>query len=164
MGRVDERGNDGRRWYQLVRQLQSLRHHLHVQLGHARDVATRSAQAGDEADLHRIAGGGEDNGNRRNRRKIRFVESRKIAKKEAKIANAWPLVPAACPLSGRAGPRRLPWDIRINHELVPMSVTYLWGGAFEARMRRPHEPILGQPLRGMARLFSTIREEQPRDA
>src|SRR5258708_28248901 len=62
IGWVDERGNEGRRWYQLVRQLQSLRHYLHVQLGHARDVATRSAQAGDEADLHRIAGGSEDNG------------------------------------------------------------------------------------------------------
>src|SRR5262249_12662710 len=67
IGWVDERGNDGRRWYQLVRQLQSFRHYLHVQLGHARDVAARPIEASDETELNRIAGGGEDNGNRRNR-------------------------------------------------------------------------------------------------
>src|SRR5215510_6096969 len=72
IGWVDERGNDGRRWYQLVRQLQSLRHYLHVQLGHARDVAAWPIEASDETELHRIAGGGEDNGNRRNRRFYRL--------------------------------------------------------------------------------------------
>src|SRR5262249_41404458 len=41
--------------------------YLHVQLGHARDVAAWPIEASDETELHRIAGGGEDNGNRRNR-------------------------------------------------------------------------------------------------
>jgi hypothetical protein len=39
-----------------VRELQSLRRYLHIQLGYARGVAARSGQAGDEADLHRIGG------------------------------------------------------------------------------------------------------------
>src|SRR5262249_61736116 len=43
-----------------------------ISWGNARDVATGSAEAGDEADLHRIAGGGEDNGNRLNRRFYRL--------------------------------------------------------------------------------------------
>ena len=58
IGRVDEYTNGGRRGDQLVRQFQSLRCYLHMQFGHAGDVAARSAQAGDEADLHRIAAGG----------------------------------------------------------------------------------------------------------
>ena len=41
---------------------------------HARDIAARPAQAGDEADLHRIADGSEDNGYRRRRRLCRDVQ------------------------------------------------------------------------------------------
>src|SRR6516164_9429654 len=68
IGRVDQRGNDWGGGHQLVRQLQSLRCQLYSQCGRARDIATRSAHARDEADLHWIAGGSEDDGGRRDRR------------------------------------------------------------------------------------------------
>ena len=50
IGRVDEQGNDGRRGDQLVQQFQPLRPYLHVQDGHAREVAARSVQAGDKSE------------------------------------------------------------------------------------------------------------------
>jgi hypothetical protein len=37
-------------------------------LGYAGDIAARPIKAGDEVELHRIAGGSEDNGNRSGRR------------------------------------------------------------------------------------------------
>jgi hypothetical protein len=51
-----------------VQQLQQFRTNLHVQVGHACDVASQPAQAGDKPDLHRITDGGEDDGCRRGRR------------------------------------------------------------------------------------------------
>jgi len=48
-----------------VCQLQPLRRYFNIQLGRARNVAARSAQAGDEAKPNRIAVSGKDNGNRR---------------------------------------------------------------------------------------------------
>ena len=53
-GRIDEHANDGCRWYQFVQQLQPLRPHLDVQIGHAREVAARPVQAGDKSNLHRV--------------------------------------------------------------------------------------------------------------
>ena len=48
---LTSRANDGRRGDQLVQQLQPLRPYLHVQRGHAREVAARSVQAGDKSKL-----------------------------------------------------------------------------------------------------------------
>ena len=49
IGRVDEKRNDVRGGDQLVQQLQSLGGELHVQGNHAREIASRSAEAGDQA-------------------------------------------------------------------------------------------------------------------
>ena len=56
-----------------MRQLQPLRPYLNAQLGHARQVATWSAQAGNETELHGIARAGEDNGYSRGRRLRRQI-------------------------------------------------------------------------------------------
>jgi hypothetical protein len=53
---------------QFAQQLQPLRRYLDVQVGHARQVAAGSVQAGDEAEFNRIGGCGEDRGDRRGRR------------------------------------------------------------------------------------------------
>src|SRR5262245_24615527 len=50
-GWVDKERHDVRRGKKLVQQFQHLRRYLLDQLGHARDVAARPAQAGDEAKL-----------------------------------------------------------------------------------------------------------------
>ena len=67
IGRVDEQRHDARRGKQLVQQFQPLRRYLHVQLGHARDVAARPVKAGDEAELDRVAARFEDDRNGRGR-------------------------------------------------------------------------------------------------
>ena len=54
--------NDVRGWDQLVQQLQSLRGKLHVQGNHAREIASRSAEAGDQTKLDRVAAGIEHDG------------------------------------------------------------------------------------------------------
>src|SRR5262245_141795 len=65
IGRVDEKRNDARGGDQLVQQLQSpLRGELHVQGNHAREIAARSAEAGDQTKLDRVAAGIEDDWNR----------------------------------------------------------------------------------------------------
>ena len=51
----------GRRGNQLTHKLQTLRCHLHAQLGHSRDVAAGPIETGDQARSHWIAGGGEGN-------------------------------------------------------------------------------------------------------
>ena len=71
IGRVDEQRHDARRGNQLVQQFQPLRRYLHVQLGHARDVAARPVKAGDEAELDRVAAHFEDDRNGRGRRLCR---------------------------------------------------------------------------------------------
>jgi hypothetical protein len=71
IGWVDEQSHDPRCGDQLVQQLQPFWRHLHVRLGHARNIAARLIKAGDEVELHRIADGGEDNGNRSVRRLCR---------------------------------------------------------------------------------------------
>jgi hypothetical protein len=50
-----------------MRYLKPFRRYLHIQLTHAGDVAAGPAQIRDEAYLNRIAGGGEDNGDRAGR-------------------------------------------------------------------------------------------------
>ena len=54
IGRVDEKRNDVRGGDQFVQQLQSLRGELHVQGNHAREIASRSAEAGDQTKLDRV--------------------------------------------------------------------------------------------------------------
>src|SRR2546430_10950282 len=61
---IDEERNERRRGEELVRELQPFRRYLDVQLGHAGDVAAGSAKARDQAELHRIAAGGKNDGNR----------------------------------------------------------------------------------------------------
>ena len=46
-----------------MQQLQPLRRHLHIRLRHARDVATRSIQITDEAELDRVGAGFKDDRN-----------------------------------------------------------------------------------------------------
>ena len=48
---------------QLMQQLQLLRRELSSVEGRTRDIAARPVEAGDEAELHRIAGGREDDWN-----------------------------------------------------------------------------------------------------
>ncbi len=67
ISRVDEDSHDGRRGDQLVQQLQPLGPQLHVQRGHAGEVAAGSVQAGDKSSRDRIATGLEDDRNRRGR-------------------------------------------------------------------------------------------------
>src|SRR5262245_3776792 len=64
-GRIDECTDNLCRWDDLVQQFQSLRLEFLPQRGHARDVAARSVQAGDQAELHRITPGREDDRDRR---------------------------------------------------------------------------------------------------
>src|SRR5216683_8325753 len=54
IGRVDQYGEVRRCGDQLMQQVQPLRPQLHVQDAHARDVAARSAQAGDKSNLYRV--------------------------------------------------------------------------------------------------------------
>ena len=63
IGWIDEDGDDARGGDQLVQQLQPFRRYLPVRLGHACDVAARTVKAGDEAELHRVAGRFEDDRN-----------------------------------------------------------------------------------------------------
>ena len=48
LGRVDEERNLSRSWAQLVQQLNPLRQKLHIECGHAREIAARTVQADDE--------------------------------------------------------------------------------------------------------------------
>ena len=64
IARVEEHGNGGRRGNYLVQQLQPFRRYLYVQLRRARDIAAWPAQAADEAEVHRICRGREDDGYR----------------------------------------------------------------------------------------------------
>src|SRR5262245_62822111 len=57
IGWVDEERNDSRHGDDLMQQLELLRRNLHIQRGHARDVAARSAQAGDQSKLDWVARG-----------------------------------------------------------------------------------------------------------
>src|SRR5262245_18775261 len=62
--RVEKHGNGCRRGNYLVQQLQPFRRYLYVQLRRARDIAAWPAQAANEAKLHRICRGREDDGYR----------------------------------------------------------------------------------------------------
>src|SRR5262245_53824068 len=64
IARVEEHSNGGRRGNYLVQQLQPFRRYLYVQLRRARDIAAWPAQGADEAELHRICRGREDDGYR----------------------------------------------------------------------------------------------------
>src|SRR5262245_23214327 len=64
IARVEEHSNGGRRGHYLVQQLQPFRRYLYVQLRRARDIAAWPAQGADEAKLHRICRGREDDGYR----------------------------------------------------------------------------------------------------
>jgi hypothetical protein len=48
-----------------MQQFRQLRSYLHVQLGHARDIAARSVEAGHKTEPDRVGGRFEDNGNDR---------------------------------------------------------------------------------------------------
>ena len=63
--RVHEHGNCCRLGHELAQQLQSLRPQHGVEKDHARDVAARPVEAGDEAVLDRVAPGREDDRYRR---------------------------------------------------------------------------------------------------
>ena len=65
IGRIDENSDRGCRGERFAHHLQQFRSYLQVEVGRARDVAARTAQARDEADLHGIADGREDDGNAR---------------------------------------------------------------------------------------------------
>jgi len=65
--RVHENGDCRRSGHELAQQLQSLRPHNAAKKAHARDVATRTVQVGDEAVLDRVAPGHEDDRHRRGR-------------------------------------------------------------------------------------------------
>ena len=54
IGWIDQQGYDARRGDQLVQYLQPLWRHLHVRMGHACDIAARSVEAANEANLYRI--------------------------------------------------------------------------------------------------------------
>src|SRR4051812_1396157 len=56
---INEQRHRSRVRHQLVRQLKPLRPELDIQLGYPGDVSARMTEAGDEANTHRIAGGGE---------------------------------------------------------------------------------------------------------
>src|SRR5215510_9253333 len=62
--RVEKHGNVGRRGNYRVQQLQPFRRYLYVQLRRARDIAAWPAQTADEAKLHWICRGREDDGYR----------------------------------------------------------------------------------------------------
>src|SRR6516225_8209317 len=62
-GWVDEQRNDAGRGDKLVQQLQSLLPYLHTYRGHPGDVATWTADTGDNAKRHRIAPYMEDDRN-----------------------------------------------------------------------------------------------------
>src|SRR4029077_791670 len=62
--RVDEQGHDSCCRDQLMHQFQSLRSDLHVQDAHAREVAARAAQAGDQSKSERIEPYHGDDGDR----------------------------------------------------------------------------------------------------
>src|SRR5215475_15359283 len=64
IGRVDEKRNDVRGGDQFMQKLQSLRGELHVQGNHAREIASRSTEAGDQTKLDRVTASVEDNWNR----------------------------------------------------------------------------------------------------
>jgi hypothetical protein len=67
IGSVDERANGCRRRDHAVQQLQSLRLQLRAQCGHAREIAARSVQTGDEPESDRITADEEDDRNGRGR-------------------------------------------------------------------------------------------------
>src|SRR5262245_6823554 len=65
--RVEEHGNDRCSGHELTHQLQPLRQHFAGKIGYPREVAGRSAEAGDETIPDRVATDGEDDGNCRGR-------------------------------------------------------------------------------------------------
>jgi hypothetical protein len=71
IGWIDEQGHDAHRGEQLVQQLQPLRRCLQVQLGCARDVAARLAEARDKAKPNRVRAQFKDDRNGRGRRLCR---------------------------------------------------------------------------------------------
>jgi hypothetical protein len=60
IGRIDDERNGAGVGYQFVKQLQQFRHQLHVQRSDAGNIATRSVEAGNEADFHGVITGRED--------------------------------------------------------------------------------------------------------
>jgi len=70
-GRVDKERHDVRRGKKLVQQFQHLRRYFLDQLGRARDVAARPAQAGDKAELDWIGANFEHDRDGRGRRLCR---------------------------------------------------------------------------------------------
>jgi hypothetical protein len=67
IGRVEEDGNQGRGRHQLAQQLQSFRQQLRIQADHARKISSRTVEAGDKADPHRVVAAREDDRDRRGR-------------------------------------------------------------------------------------------------
>ena len=67
IGRVDHECNGGCGRDQFVQQLQPLRPQLRAQVAHARDVATRMVEAGDETQIDRVTGAEKDDRNSRGR-------------------------------------------------------------------------------------------------
>src|SRR5262249_36772548 len=65
--RIDEYRKARRLWQQFAQDSKPLCCNLHVHVGDAGDVAARPIEAGDEAHLDRVAGGVENNWNRRRR-------------------------------------------------------------------------------------------------
>jgi hypothetical protein len=85
-----------------VQQFQPFRRDLQVRLSHTREVAARPVQAGDEAELDRIGGGFEHDGNgggrglcRKDRRSAGFVELRR-ALVPANSETDWTVVNSPC--------------------------------------------------------------------
>src|SRR5215831_8131411 len=70
-GWVYKPGYGGRPRHKLVQHLQLLLYQLHAQIGHACDVAARSAEAGDKSKRDRVGRSREDNRYRRGRRLCR---------------------------------------------------------------------------------------------
>ena len=64
-GRIRQHGHAGGCGHQLAQECQPLRHQFINEIIDARRVATRSGEAGDEAEPDRVFADGEDNGDRR---------------------------------------------------------------------------------------------------
>src|ERR1700730_7191659 len=63
IGRIDKKRHDPNRGKQLVQQFQPFRRDLYARLCHTRNVSTRSAKAGDETQLDRVAARFKDDRN-----------------------------------------------------------------------------------------------------
>src|SRR5262249_24725504 len=78
--RVEEHGNDLCGGHELTHQLQPLRQHFAGKKGYPREVAGRSAEAGDETVPDRVAPHGEDDGNCRGRGPSRYCCGKSVGK------------------------------------------------------------------------------------